>query len=125
MERNWRQLTLRDGEVVYVDAAQVVMLETSGSGACVLLATGVELLLADPIEAADTLLGCLRLRGVDGYRINPEHVIAIESTGSTACRLRLSTGTLIDAHGITAAGLCRAIEQQEKYPWDTIRMVRS
>jgi len=125
MERNWRKLSLINGETLYVDASFVVMLEPIGDNTNALLASGVEVLVAGGIGVADSALGELRLRGVNGYRINPDHVIAVEGLSATECRLHLSTGLLLEAHGISASDLGRAIRRQDKYPWDTIRLIRA
>ena len=123
VERNWRKLTLVNGEILYVDVAQVAMLQPMGANTKLLLGTGWELTIAGDIAAVDTVLGELRLRGVNGFRINPDHVVAIESLGAAKCRLHISTGLSIDAEGISALDLSRAIERHGKYPWDTIRLV--
>ena len=125
MERNLKGLGMVGGATVYLDPVNVVMLEPVGEDTRAVLVTGTEFVLAGDPGSVEAVLGQMRLRGVNGYRINPDHVLALETTGRFACRLHLSASRVIEVHGISAADISRAIERQDKYPWDTIRMTPS
>lgn len=124
MERHRKQFSLVNGETIHLDLADVEMLEPVGSNCRVVLAIGTDLMLAGSVASVEAVLGEMRLRGVNDYRINPDHVVAIESKGSNACMLLLASGLRVEALDIAAAELSRVIEQQQKYPWDTIRIKR-
>ncbi len=119
-----KQFNLVNGESIYLDIADVEMLEPIGPNCRAVLAIGTDMMLAGSVTSVEAVLGEMRLRGVNDYRINPNHVVAVESKGRNACVLLLASGLRVEAADITAAELSRVIEQQQKYPWDTIHIKR-